>query len=82
MYTSLAIFFSTIKKGILALSWRQISLLSLGHRIIPVRPIMLWREPKVPDFVLEITSQSTRVQDQGTKRERYALLGVQEHFSE
>ena len=41
---------------------------------------MLWREPKVPDFVLEITSQSTRTQDQGTKRERYATLGVQEYF--
>jgi Uma2 family endonuclease len=41
---------------------------------------MLWREPKAPDFVLEITSQSTRTQDQGTKRERYALLGVQEYF--
>jgi Uma2 family endonuclease len=41
---------------------------------------MLWREPKAPDFVLEITSQSTRAQDQGTKRERYALLGVQEYF--
>jgi Uma2 family endonuclease len=41
---------------------------------------MLWREPKAPDFVLEITSQSTRAQDQGTKRECYALLGVQEYF--
>ena len=41
---------------------------------------LLWREPKAPDFVLEITSQSTRTQDQGTKRERYALLGVQEYF--
>src|SRR5215467_554686 len=41
---------------------------------------MLWREPKAPDFVLEITSQSTRAQDQGTKRERYALLEVQEYF--
>ena len=41
---------------------------------------MLWREPKAPDFVLEITSQSTHTQDQGTKRERYAVLGVQEYF--
>src|SRR5262245_22732668 len=41
---------------------------------------MLWREPKAPDFVLEITSHRTRAQDQGTKRERYALLGVQEYF--
>ena len=41
---------------------------------------LLGREPKAPDFVLEITSQSTRTQDQGTKRERYALLGVREYF--
>jgi Uma2 family endonuclease len=41
---------------------------------------MLWREPKAPDFVLEITSQSTRIQDQGAKREQYAALGIQEYF--
>jgi len=40
----------------------------------------LWREPKAPDFVLEITSQSTRLQDQGAKREQYAALGIQEYF--
>lgn len=52
----------------------------LGAPNHPRSSYMLWREPKAPDFVLEITSQSTRVQDQGTKRERYALLGVQEYF--
>jgi Uma2 family endonuclease len=52
----------------------------LGAPNHPRASYMLWREPKAPDFVLEITSQSTRVQDQGTKRERYALLGVQEYF--
>jgi Uma2 family endonuclease len=52
----------------------------LGASNHPRSSYMLWREPKAPDFVLEITSQSTRVQDQGTKRERYALLGVQEYF--
>ena len=44
------------------------------------RTYRLWEEPKGPDFVLEITSQSTRTQDQGTKRERYAALGVQEYI--
>src|SRR5215831_16184589 len=52
----------------------------LGAPNHPRSSYMLWREPKAPDFVLEITSQSTRAQDQGTKRERYALLGVQEYF--
>ena len=33
---------------------------------------MLWEEPKGPDFVLEITSRSTRTKDQGPKRGTYA----------
>jgi Uma2 family endonuclease len=41
---------------------------------------MLWEEPKGPDFVLEITSRSTRTRDQGPKRGTYAFLGVQEYF--
>jgi Uma2 family endonuclease len=41
---------------------------------------MLWEEPKGPDFVLEITSRSTRTKDQGPKRGTYAFLGVQEYF--
>ena len=40
----------------------------------------LWREPTGPSFVLEITSRSTRSQDQGPKRGTYAFLGVQEYF--
>jgi Uma2 family endonuclease len=40
----------------------------------------LWREPKAPDFVLEITSRSTRSKDQGPKRGTYAFLGVQEYM--
>lgn len=40
----------------------------------------LWEEPKGPDFVLEITSQSTQRADQGEKRRTYAMLGVQEYF--
>ena len=41
---------------------------------------MLWQEPKGPDFVLEITSRSTRTRDQSPKRGTYAFLGVREYF--
>ncbi len=40
----------------------------------------LWREPKAPDFVMEITSRTTRSEDQGPKRGTYAFLGVQEYW--
>lgn len=40
----------------------------------------LWEEPKAPDFVLEVTSRSTRKVDQGRKREIYASLGVGEYW--
>lgn len=41
---------------------------------------LLWKEPKAPDFVLEITSKSTRSEDQGVKRGVYAFLGVREYW--
>ncbi len=41
---------------------------------------LLWNEPKGPDFVLEITSRSTRIRDQGTKHGLYQYLGVTEYF--
>ncbi len=41
---------------------------------------MLWQEPKAPDFVMEITSRSTRSEDQGPKRGTYAFLGVTEYW--
>ena len=41
---------------------------------------LLWKEPKGPDFVLEVTSASTRREDEGRKREVYAALGVEEYF--
>ena len=41
---------------------------------------LLWNEPKGPDFVLEITSRSTRREDQGRKKRVYASLGVGEYF--
>ena len=40
----------------------------------------LWEEPKAPDFVLEVTSRSTRKEDQGRKREVYASLGMGEYW--
>ncbi len=40
----------------------------------------LWEEPKGPDFVLEITSRSTRREDQVSKRELYRSLGVREYW--
>ena len=49
----------------------------------PVRPrdtYMLWNEPKGPDFVLEVTSKSTRREDERRKRDVYAALGVREYF--
>ena len=44
------------------------------------RSFKVWEEPKGPDFVLEITSHSTRSADQGPKRRIYAELGVREYW--
>ena len=41
---------------------------------------LLWNEPKGPDFVLEVTSASSRREDEGRKRAVYAALGVEEYF--
>ena len=41
---------------------------------------LLWNEPKGPDFVLEVTSASTRRADERRKRDIYASLGVSEYF--
>ena len=40
----------------------------------------LWEEPKAPDFVLEVASESTWKQDVGRKRSLYAELGVREYW--
>ena len=40
----------------------------------------LWEEPKGPDFVLEVTSRSTRRDDQVRKRALYGRLGVGSYF--
>ena len=41
---------------------------------------LLWQEAKAPDFVLEVTSRSTRKEDQGLKRELYRRLGMREYW--
>ena len=43
------------------------------------RTYLLWREAKGPDFVLEVTSKSTRRNDQVTKRALYEWMGVSEY---
>ena len=40
----------------------------------------LWEEPKAPDFVLEIASESTYRADSGTKRDTCAEIGVSEYW--
>ena len=40
----------------------------------------LWEEGRVPEFVLEITSQGTRKEDEGRKRELYRAWGVTEYW--
>ena len=53
----------------------------LGAPASPPRDTyMLWNEPKGPDFVLEVTSASTRHNDERRKRDVYAALGVREYF--
>ena len=53
----------------------------LGAPAYPARDTyMLWNEPKGPDFVLEVTSASTRRDDERRKRDVYAALGVREYF--
>jgi Uma2 family endonuclease len=40
----------------------------------------LWEELQPPTVIFEITSRGTRLEDLGTKRALYELLGVQEYF--
>ena len=44
------------------------------------RTYLLWQEGRAPDFVMEVTSDSTREDDQGRKRELYARLGISEYW--
>lgn len=40
----------------------------------------LWEEPKAPDFVLEVASESTYRVDQNEKRDTYADIGISEYW--
>jgi Uma2 family endonuclease len=44
------------------------------------RTYKLWEEGVPPTCVIEVSSRSTRREDQGKKRELYAQLGVQEYY--
>jgi Uma2 family endonuclease len=45
------------------------------------RPLYkLWEEGRPPDFVIEVTSSSTRREDVSTKKNLYERLGVSEYF--
>lgn len=44
------------------------------------RKYLLWEEQKVPCFVAEVTSDSTRRKDVSLKKDLYQDLGVQEYF--
>lgn len=44
------------------------------------RTYKLWEEGVAPCVVFEITSRSTRLEDLGTKKALYEMLGVQEYF--
>jgi Uma2 family endonuclease len=44
------------------------------------RTFKLWEEGQPPAVVFEITSRGSRLEDLGTKRALYAMLGVQEYF--
>ncbi|MDE0349785.1 MAG: Uma2 family endonuclease [Gammaproteobacteria bacterium] len=53
----------------------------LGAPKMPLRDNWLvWEEGRVPDFVLEITSRTTRREDEGRKRQLYERLGVAEYL--
>ncbi len=53
----------------------------LGAAKLPHRDTwLLWEEGRAPDFVLEVTSRTTRREDEGRKRRLYRDLGVSEYW--
>ena len=44
------------------------------------RKYLLWEEGVAPCVIIEVTSASTRLEDLGTKRALYEMLGVTEYF--
>jgi Uma2 family endonuclease len=54
---------------------------ALGVRPGPDRAVWkTWEEGKLADFVLEVTSKSTRGKDEGDKKRLYERLGVREYW--
>lgn len=54
---------------------------ALGAPKLPHRDTwLLWEEGRSPDFVLEVTSRTTRREDEGHKRKLYRELGVAEYW--
>jgi len=53
----------------------------VGVPKLPLRDNWLvWQEGRAPDFVLEVTSRTTRREDEGRKRLLYQRLGVSEYW--
>ncbi len=46
----------------------------------PRRTYRVWKEGKVPDFVMEFSSENTYAEDLGEKMDVYGSLGIQEYF--
>lgn len=46
----------------------------------PRRTYKLWEEGKAPSLVIEFTSERTRQEDLGSKKDLYERLGVEEYF--
>ena len=78
--TSSATCCSTTKRGTGLLPSRRTSSWSSASPTTRVHTYLLWEEGKGPDWVLEVTSWSTRQVDQGRKRDLYARLGVSEYW--
>ena len=55
-------------------------LVTLGIPKGPREIYKLWTEGKAPDFVIEVTSKTTRFRDVGVKKGLYEALGVQEYL--
>jgi len=55
-------------------------LVTLGIPKGPREIYKLWAEGKAPDFVIEVTSKSTRLRDVGVKKGLYEALGVKEYL--
>ena len=55
-------------------------LVTRGGREEKRRTYKLWEEGRAPSMVIEVTSKSTRDEDEEEKKVKYARLGVEEYF--